>query len=145
MIMKRYKILTLAAAAILAIGASSCADMLWDVGTSVGTGSSYDPYYYGYNNSIWNNAIDGFYGPVWNGPYRPPYRPGWTGGNPGPVIPPSRPIGGANRPVTLPDRIPVGNPEGVSGQPTAPSRPSGGNTGNAGSGMQRPGNNGRPH
>ncbi|MDE5929738.1 MAG: hypothetical protein K2H03_04595, partial [Muribaculaceae bacterium] len=81
--MKRNKILTLMAAALLAAVFSSCADMMWDVGTGISTGPDYyGPYYYGYNNSIWNNAINGFYGPIWTSPAPPPpYRPA-----PGPAI-----------------------------------------------------------
>ncbi len=133
--MKRNKITTAMAAAALAILLGSCADMIWGVDTEAGVGvSDYSPYYGYYNNGIWDNALNGFYGPMWSAPpvYRPPYRPGWNGwngGNPGPVIPPS------NRPSAAPSR-PQGNPEGVSGKPSAPATtPSGG---------IRPGNNGRP-
>ncbi len=133
--MKRNKITTALAVAALAILLGSCADMIWGVDTEAGVGvSDYSPYYGYYNNGIWDNALNGFYGPMWSAPpvYRPPYRPGWNGwngGNPGPVIPPS------NRPSAAPSR-PQGNPEGVSGKPSAPaSNPSGG---------IRPGNNGRP-
>lgn len=134
-VMKHNKIFILLAGLLTTVACASCTDMLWSVGTDVGT-DYYSPYY-GYDNSIWNNALNGFYGPLWTAPpvYRPPYRPAWNGYNPGPAIRPVRPSGGANRPVTLPAR-PSQNPEGVSGQPTAPSvRPGG---------SQRPGNNGRP-
>ena len=116
--MKRNKITTALAAAALAILLGSCADMIWGVDTEAGVGvSDYSPYYGYYNNGIWDNALNGFYGPMWSAPpvYRPPYRPGWNGwngGNPGPVIPPS------NRPSAAPATTPSG---GI-----------------------RPGNNGRP-
>jgi hypothetical protein len=79
--MKRNKITTAMAVAALAILLGSCADMIWGVDTEAGVGvSDYSPYYGYYNNGIWDNALNGFYGPMWSAPpvYRPPYRPGWT-------------------------------------------------------------------
>lgn len=141
--MKHYKILTAATAVALALSLNSCADMLWGVSADTGTGvtDDYSPYYGYYNNGIWDNALNGFYGPVWTAPptYIPPRRPGWNGwngGNPEPAIPPqSRPSNGANRPAFTPGNN-QGNPEGVTGQPITPST--------SPAGAQRPGNNGRP-
>lgn len=125
---KTVSILCGAAIGLLSLVTVSCAGAFLDISdgpfdyvTDPGYGPYY-PYTVGYGPGYYNGQLGPLYGPL---PSSPVYYPG-------PIVRP-RPVVIQNRPVTLPDNIPVESNGGVNG-----NRPS-----QSGQNGQRPGANTR--